>query len=158
MLLDDPPAARSNNSNPRPPTMIERRLASHNVAPSISGFPPTADFAEPQLYNHHGQAQQRGLEAYGSYAAQQTAAAAATTGGGAAAYDQGYGSQGHNGYAPNAQGHYGYTAEPQAHQVHTAYAAEAYDAEAYSSYVVEHPQAHQHTQSATDTHDAYGGM
>nr|GAT53500.1 predicted protein [Mycena chlorophos] len=141
--------------NPRPPTMIERHVNGHNVAPSISSM-QGAGMAGAGAYSAHGHGSDEGHQYSEGQAAYEQPAYPShqplqprqqyTFG---QAYGQSYG----QGAPEDGEYNGAYSEQPQAQDI---YAAEAY---AYPNDVVVSPGMHSqemgHYQQA---HDAYGGM
>jgi hypothetical protein len=165
--------------NPRPPTMIERHLNGHNVAPSISSM-TGAGMAGAGAYSAHGHDNYTDEPQYpaASYPVQQHQPTQPIqprqqyTYGQSYGHETGYEQQGSD-HGHDAEYNGAYSAEP---QVQDIYAAEAYaypgdevvvspgmhaqemgygDAQQQDSYQqYQQYQQHQHQQHA----DAYGGM
>jgi len=66
VMVDD----KADPFNPRPPTMIERKLNSHNVAPSISSM-TGAGMAGAGAYSNHGHGDEQQQQYTDEYAQQQ---------------------------------------------------------------------------------------
>ncbi|KAJ7493286.1 hypothetical protein B0H11DRAFT_2228066 [Mycena galericulata] len=167
VMVDD----KADPFNPRPPTMIERKLNSHNVAPSISSM-TGAGMAGAGAYSNHGHADEQ-QQYDDQYAQQQYAAAAAAAGHQPIqprqqyTYGQSYQDE-HDAYMQQQEQQHdaeyeyngAYSADPQAQGI---YAAEAYAYPGGEDQVVVSPGMHAqemgHQQYGLQQQaDAYGGM
>ncbi|KAF7309544.1 hypothetical protein MIND_00325300 [Mycena indigotica] len=144
--------------NPRPPTMIERKLTGHNVAPSVSSF-QGANMAGAGAYSGHGSDeghqydvyQQQPYQAHQPIQPRQQYTYGQT-------YDNGaYGPEGSD-HGHDVEYNGPYSSEPHAQDI---YAAEAY-AYPHDDQVVVSPGMHSqemgHYNHQQQQHDAYGGM
>jgi len=157
--------------NPRPPTMIERHLNGHNVAPSVSSM-NGAGMAGAGAYSSHGHGDEQQYTDEQQYAAAAYPAHQPIQARQQYTYGQSYGHEAydHQGSDHGHETEYNgaYSSEPQAQDI---YAAEAY---AYPGegvvvspgmqaqdmgYGDAHAQYHQQYQQQHEQHaDAYGGM
>jgi len=160
-MVDD----KTDPFNPRPPTMIERKLNSHNVAPSVSSM-TGAGMAGAGAYSNHGHGGEQQQQYDDQYAQQQYPVAHQPvqpiqprpqyT------YGQSYEQETYEHQASDtghdAEYNGAYSSDPQQQGI---YAAEAYAYPDEDQVVVSpgmHAQDLGHHQEYQPAHDAYGGM
>jgi len=148
--------------------MIERKLNSHNVAPSITSM-SGAGMAGAGAYSSHGHGsdeahQQQYDEEYAQqqYAATHQPIQARQQYTYGQSYDQGYDQQQGSDHGHEAEYNGAYSSDPQQQGI---YAAEAYAYPGEADQVVVSPGMHaqdmghqQYQQQYEQSHDAYGGM
>jgi len=152
--------------NPRPPTMIERKLNSHNVAPSISSL-QGANMAGAGAYSAHGhgsdeghQYAEQGYDQQQAYASHQPLQQRQQYTYGQSYDHEAYGLDGSDhGHDAEYNGAYSADPQPQGHAT-DIYAAEAYAYPGEDPIVVSpgmHSQEMGHYHQGYQQ-DAYGGM